>query len=66
MATLQEGLELRRAGLEAPVLLLSNLNEPDDLRTCLHWRLMPTLSSLREPSSATLWLPTAVDVSTCN
>lgn len=34
VATLQEGLELRRAGLEAPVLLLSNLNEPEDLRTC--------------------------------
>lgn len=48
MATLQEGLELRRAGLEVPVLLLSNLNEPEDLRTCLHWRLMPTLSSLRD------------------
>ena len=48
VATLQEGLELRRAGLDAPVLLLSNLNEPDDLRTCLHWRLMPTLSSLRD------------------
>ena len=48
VATLQEGLELRRAGLEAPVLLLSNVNEPDDLRTCLHWRLMPTLSSLRD------------------
>ena len=48
VATLQEGLELRRAGLEAPVLLLSNLNQPDDLRTCLHWRLMPTLSSLKD------------------
>ena len=48
VATLQEGLELRRAGLEAPVLLLSNLCEPDDLRTCVHWRLMPTLSSLRD------------------
>ena len=48
VATLQEGLELRRAGLEAPVLLLSNVSEPDDLRTCLHWRLMPTLSSLRD------------------
>jgi len=48
VATLQEGLELRRAGLEAPVLLLSNLNQPEELRTCLHWRLMPTLSSLRD------------------
>ena len=48
VATLKEGLELRQAGLEAPVLLLSNLSEPDELRTCLRWRLVPTLSSLRD------------------
>ena len=29
------------------MLLLSDHSEPDDLRTCLHWRLMPTLSRLR-------------------
>ena len=48
VATLQEGIELRRAGLEAPVLLLSNLSEPEELRTCLHWQLMPTLSRIRD------------------
>ena len=48
VATLQEGLELRRAGIDAPVLLLSNVHDPEELRTCLHWRLMPTLSSLND------------------
>ena len=35
VATLQEGLELRDAGIDAPVLLLSALSEPDDLIHCL-------------------------------
>ena len=48
VATLQEGLELRDAGIDAPVLLLSALNEPDDLIHCLDGGLMPTLSSLTE------------------
>ena len=48
VATLQEGIELRRAGLELPVLVLGNLTQPEDLRACLHWQLMPTLSSMRE------------------
>ncbi|MEB3262683.1 MAG: alanine racemase [Cyanobacteriota bacterium] len=48
VATLAEGLELRRAGIQAPVLLLSNLTQPEELRLCLRWRLMPTLSTMRE------------------
>ena len=48
VATLQEGIELRRAGLELPVLVLGNLIQVEDLRACLHWQLMPTLSSMRE------------------
>ena len=48
VATLQEGIELRRAGLEQPVLVLGNLTQPEELRACLHWQLMPTLSSIRE------------------
>lgn len=48
VATLEEGIELRRAGLQAPVLLLGNLTQPEELRSCLHWKLMPTLSSMRE------------------
>ena len=48
VATLQEGLELRQAGLRQPVLVMGNLTQPDELRACLHWQLMPTLSSMRE------------------
>ncbi len=48
VATLQEGIELRLAGLNCPILLLGNLIKPDELRACLHWRLMPTLSNIRE------------------
>jgi len=47
VATLQEGVELRQAGLDQPVLVLGNLS-PDELRACLHWQLMPTLSGMRE------------------
>jgi alanine racemase len=48
VATLQEGVELRQAGLSQPVLVLGNLTHPDELRACLHWQLMPTLSGMRE------------------
>ncbi len=48
VATLQEGIELRQAGLDEPVLVLGHLSQPEDLRACLQWRLMPTLSNMRE------------------
>ena len=48
VATLQEGIELRAAGLHQPILVLGQLFQPEDLRACLHWGLMPTLSSMRE------------------
>lgn len=52
VATLQEGLELRTAGIEAPVLILSALRSPEDLSRCLDGRLMPTLSGLDEAKTA--------------
>ena len=48
VATLQEGIDLRNAGLNEPVLVLGHLSQPEDLRACLQWQLMPTLSSMRE------------------
>lgn len=48
VATLQEGIELRQAGLREPVLVLGNLTQAEELRSCLHWQLMPTLSGMRE------------------
>ena len=48
VATLQEGIELRQANLQVPILVLGNLTHVEELRACLHWRLMPSLSSMRE------------------
>ena len=48
VATLQEGIELRLAGFNCPILLLGNLIRADELSACLHWKLMPTLSNIRE------------------
>lgn len=48
VATLAEGIELRRSGIEAPVLVLGGLSHEQDLRSCLHWRLMPTVSRLQD------------------
>lgn len=48
VATLGEGLQLRQAGLSDPVLVLGNLTQAEELRTCLQWRLMPTISTMRE------------------
>jgi len=48
VATLAEGVQLRRAGIQAPVLVLGNLIHAEELRSCLRWQLMPTLSGMRE------------------
>ena len=48
VATLAEGMELRQAGMGAPVLVLGNLTTAEELRTCLRWDLMPTISGMRE------------------
>ena len=46
VATLAEAIELRQASITAPILVLGNLQQPEEFRCCLHWRLMPTLSGL--------------------
>jgi alanine racemase len=48
VATLAEGVQLRRAGMSSPVLVLGNLTQVEELRSCLRWQLMPTISSMRE------------------
>jgi alanine racemase len=48
VATLAEGVQLRRAGITAPVLVLGNLTDPEQLRSCLRWQLMPTLSTAQQ------------------
>ena len=48
VATLAEGLELRQAGIQGPILVLGNLTTAEELRSCLAWELMPTISGMRE------------------
>ena len=48
VATLAEGIELRQAGIAAPILVLGNLQQSEEFRCCQHWDLNPTISSLRQ------------------
>lgn len=43
VATLQEGIQLREAGIEAPILLLGAMNTPEQVKAIAHWQLEPTI-----------------------
>lgn len=48
VATIPEGIELREAGLQAPILLLGATNTPEQVRAIAHWQLQPTLCTPRQ------------------
>ena len=48
VATLCEGISLRNAGINKPILVLGNIYCKKDLITCFHYDLMPTISSVRD------------------
>ena len=48
VATLEEGIELRKAKLMCPILVLGNLINEAELEACLDWDLMPTISNFSE------------------
>jgi alanine racemase len=48
IATLGEGIELREAGITAPILLLGATNTPEEIKALAHWQLQPTLASLAQ------------------
>ena len=43
VATVPEGIELRAAGIQAPVLVMGAVNSPEEMQAIAHWRLQPTL-----------------------
>lgn len=49
VATLHEGIELRQAGIEAPILILSP-NLEGEFAEVVAWQLRPTLSTLEQAS----------------
>ena len=48
VATLEEGIELRKVGLDCQILILGNLTNWEELYSCFHWKLIPTVSGIRE------------------
>ena len=48
VATIPEGIELREAGIRAPVLVLGANHTPEQIRAIAHWKLQPTLCTPRQ------------------
>ncbi|MCY6488564.1 MULTISPECIES: alanine racemase [Leptolyngbya] len=48
VATIPEGIELREAGIEAPILVLGATHTADQIRAIEHWRLQPTLCTPKQ------------------
>ncbi|MFB2977182.1 alanine racemase [Microseira sp. BLCC-F43] len=45
VATIGEGIELRKAGIDAPILILGATHSPEQIRALAHFSLQPTLVS---------------------
>lgn len=48
VATIPEGIELREAGITAPILVLGATNTPAQIQAIAHWQLQPTLGSPKQ------------------
>lgn len=48
VATIPEGIELRQAGIQAPILLLGASYMPEQIRAIVRWQLQPTLCSPKQ------------------
>ena len=48
VATVLEGIELREAGIAAPILILGATHIPEQVQAITHWRLQPTLCSPKQ------------------
>ena len=48
IATLTEGVELRQAGIAAPILILGAINAIEDIKAVAVWQLEPTIGSIEQ------------------
>jgi alanine racemase len=48
VATVPEGIELREAGIKAPILILGATHTPEQIYAIAHWQLQPTLCSPKQ------------------
>lgn len=59
IATLGEGIELREAGITAPILILGAINTPQEIEAIAHWQLQPTLCN---PQQALIFSETLAEL----
>jgi alanine racemase len=48
VATVPEGIQLREAGIQAPILILGATHTPEQVHAIAHWRLQPTIYSPKQ------------------
>lgn len=48
VATLQEGIQLREAGIVSPILVLGAINTPGEVDAIARWQLQPTLCNAQQ------------------
>ncbi|MEM6433447.1 MAG: alanine racemase [Cyanobacteria bacterium P01_D01_bin.115] len=48
VATVPEGVELREAGIDAPILIMGAVNSAEEVRAIARWQLQPTLVSPKQ------------------
>jgi alanine racemase len=48
VATIPEGIELRKAGIEAPILLLGATHTAEQVKAIAHWQLQPTICTPKQ------------------
>lgn len=48
VATIPEGIELRQAGIQAPILLLGATNTAEQVQAVVQWQLQPTLCTPKQ------------------
>lgn len=59
IATLSEGIELREAGITAPILILGAINTPEEIKALVCWQLQPTICN---PQQALVFAETLSNV----
>jgi alanine racemase len=59
VATIPEGIELRQAGISAPILVLGSTYMPEQIAAIAQWQLQPTLCS---PKQALIFSETLADL----
>ena len=48
VATVPEGIQLREAGITAPILILGATHTPEQIHAIAHWKLQPTICSPKQ------------------